>query len=150
MSHRRRINILLAEDNKHDAELVQEAFSDLEVNHSIQVVADGESALTMLRHRTPDVLFLDLNLPKLSGLGVLRKMRKTPTLAHVPVIILTNSTSDDDVYSAYRGGVNAYIRKPLGFDNLLRVVKSTVGFWFGVAVIPGFPTPQFNGPDTER
>lgn len=148
--NRRRINILLAEDNKLDAELVQEAFTDSQVNHDIQVVGDGEAALTMLKHRTPDVLFLDLNLPKMSGLDVLREMRKTPGLSHVLVIILTNSTSDDDVYAAYRGGANAYIRKPLGFDNLLKVVKTTVNFWFGVAVIPGFPPPQFNGHETER
>jgi len=138
------LNILLAEDNRHDAELITEAFADSEICHNIQVVADGEAALIHLRNRTPDLLFLDLNLPKMGGLDVLRSVRRTPNLEHVLVLILTNSTSDDDVYAAYRAGANAYIRKPLGFDSLLTVVKSTTAFWFRVAVIPGRPAPRID------
>lgn len=149
------VNILLIEDNKNDAQLVAEALKDASLPHRLDLVSDGEEALRHLREREmrPDLVLLDLNLPKLSGIEVLKAIKADPYLKVIPVIILTNSTAPDDVAECYENFANAYIRKPIGFDGLTATIITTGQFWFRTAVLPGnhtvlqrATTPPFGTP----
>lgn len=132
--------ILLVEDTISDAELIQEAFKDSEFQHHLDLVNDGEEALVFIRYREekPHLVLLDLNLPKKSGLDVLREIRNDPDpfLRSLPIIILTNSRSRKDILKAYTYGCNAYVRKPLSFEKLLSVIQATGQFWFNCAIVP--------------
>ena len=136
------INILLVEDNSTDAELFTEAFTEAcECPHHIQVASDGEEALRLLRAMRvkPRLVLLDLNLPKMSGLEVLQELRQDADLALslLPIIVLTNSRSSQDVTTAYAYRCNAFVRKPMGYPNILRTVKRIGRFWLKSAVLPG-------------
>ena len=130
-------DILLVEDNQTDAELVGEALKDSNIPHTLRVATNGEEALIILRTEEPppDLILLDLNLPKMSGLEVLREI-KTSDLRTIPVIVLTNSTSDEDVIQAYQSHCNAYIRKPLGFEGFVEAMMIIEAFWISVTTLP--------------
>ncbi len=133
-------SILLIEDTISDAELIKEAFLDSKIRHKLNLVTDGEKALRTLRElkEKPHLVLLDLNLPKKSGIEVLQEIRQDqdPFLSAVPVIILTNSRSQRDVLTAYTHGCNAYIRKPLRFEDLVTTIRNTGRFWFNCALVP--------------
>ena len=131
-----KVDILLVEDNKRDAELIAEALKESLTPHTLTLATDGEEALRILQQFQPHVVFLDLNLPRVSGLDVLRQIRQSPALRSLPVIILTNSRSQEDVQTCYDEFCNAYIRKPLGFDRITEVLTATSAFWFKVATLP--------------
>lgn len=136
------IHILLVEDNSTDAELFTEAFSEAcECPHALQVASDGEEAMQVLRalEIKPHLVLLDLNLPKKSGFEVLQELRQDPdpSLNLLPIIVLTNSRSNQDVTKAYAYRCNAFIRKPMGFPNIVRAVKQLGRFWLKCAVLPG-------------
>jgi two-component system, chemotaxis family, response regulator Rcp1 len=137
----REFKILLAEDNVNDAELISEAFKECRLNYQIQTVSTGEEAMQALHlaDQNPDLFLLDLNLPKKSGLEVLREVRADFRLAPIPVIILTNSQSDDDIFQAYGNCCSAYVRKPLGFDELVEAIQAIEDFWFETATLPNTP-----------
>jgi CheY-like chemotaxis protein len=147
MSHFR---ILLIEDNSRDVELVQLALEESAIDHTLHVETDGEAALRHLKDYSPrpDLVLLDLNIPKYNGLEVLKEIRKNPRLRALPVIILTNSNSQEDVRKAYATGCNAYIRKPLGFDALQKTVEVIQLFWCNVATLP--PRPDSIPPSDPR
>lgn len=131
------VAILLIEDNKRDAELIAEALKESQVPHRLTLAVDGEEALRLLRGTDqPHLVLLDLNLPKVSGVDVLRAIRQDPILRLTPVIILTNSRSEDDVETCYAACCNAYVRKPLGFDRITKMMDATAQFWFGAATLP--------------
>lgn len=133
-------DILLVEDNRTDAELIAEALKDSGLSHRLDIVTDGAEALKALKEPDkPHLVLLDLNLPKKSGIEVLRHMKRSPKLSLIPVIILTNSKSRDDVVRAYRAHCNAYVRKPIGFDALLAVIESTIRFWLRTATVANEP-----------
>jgi len=134
-------HILLAEDNATDAELISEAFKECRLDYQLQTVSTGEEAIRVLhlQDRNPDLFLLDLNLPKKGGLEVLREVRSDFRLATLPIIILTNSQSDEDILQAYGEGCNAYVRKPLGFDELVAAIQSLEEFWFETATLPNTP-----------
>jgi two-component system, chemotaxis family, response regulator Rcp1 len=138
------VNILLVEDNRTDAELIAEALKDSQIQHHLELASDGEQAMEYLYREDykPHLVLLDLNLPKKSGLEVLKEIRRDPFLRPTPVIILTNSRSQDDVVRSYSSFCNAYIRKPLGFEGLLATIRSTGRFWFGTATLPGLTEPM--------
>lgn len=133
------VDILLVEDNRVDADLVTEALKDAGILHRLDIVSDGEAALRNLRTREtlPDLVLLDLNLPKLHGIEVLKAIKTDPVLRVIPVIVLTNSTSPDDVAACYSHYANAYIRKPIGFDGLTTMISIAGQFWFKTVVLPG-------------
>jgi CheY-like chemotaxis protein len=139
------VSILLVEDNRTDAELIVEALKDSKLKYLLELASDGEKALECLYRENyrPHIVLLDLNLPKKSGIEVLTEIRRDPYLRSIPVIILTNSKSQEDVVRAYENYCNAYIRKPLGFDGLLSMLRITERFWFGIATLPGFTVPVF-------
>lgn len=137
------IEILLVEDNPGDARLAQEAIREAQMRNHLNWVVDGVEALTFLRrqgeHRQaprPDLILLDLNLPRKDGREVLAEIKKDERLKRIPVIVLTTSEAEEDISRAYRLKANCYITKPLELDHFVRIVKSIEDFWFRVVKLP--------------
>ena len=137
--------ILLVEDNRDDADLTVLAFRNNHIAHKIVVARDGAEALDILfgpagqsdaRPELPAVVILDLNLPKISGIEVLKNIRATPRTALLPVVVLTTSAEDADVLSSYRNGCNAYVQKPVSFDDFLDATCKLGLFWLLLNVQP--------------
>jgi CheY-like chemotaxis protein len=142
------VNILLVEDNSQDARLVREALKDSKLDHVLEVATDGEAAMQVLYSAEfrPHIILLDLNLPKKSGIEVLKEIKKDSSLRPIPVIVLTNSRSEDDVVLAYASHCNAYVRKPLGFDGLLDALNRIGQFWLDCATLPKQTAPDLSVP----
>jgi two-component system, chemotaxis family, response regulator Rcp1 len=139
----RPIEVLLVEDNAGDIRLTKEAFDEGKVRLNLSVARDGVEAMAFLRKegsfaRTayPDLVLLDLNLPKKDGREVLREMKNDPQLLRIPVVVLTTSGSDEDILGSYGLHANCYITKPVDMDQFVKVVKVLEEFWFVVAKIP--------------
>jgi len=129
--------VLLVEDNAADVVLLQEALREGGVELDLEVATDGERAMTDLRDgMLPDLVLLDLNLPRKDGREVLAEMKADPALAEVPVIVLTTSQSPGDVAFAYRNHANAYVRKPNGLEQLIDVTRAIRDFWVASATLP--------------
>ncbi len=128
--------ILLVEDNRADVRLTQEALLDAKVTNHLHVVGDGELAMAFLRRQPPyqdaprpDVVLLDLNLPKMSGPEVLDAVKSDPELRRIPIIILTTSSNEQDIVSSYDHHANSYVTKPVEFNDFAAAVQSIEGFW---------------------
>jgi chemotaxis family two-component system response regulator Rcp1 len=142
------IEILLVEDSPGDVRLTREAFKDARVLVNLQVAGDGEEAMAFLKREgkysskpRPDIILLDLNLPKKDGRAVLAEIKEDPKLQTIPVVILTTSASEADVLKSYSLHANCYITKPVDLDGFLKVVKSIDGFWLSVVRLPtGIPS----------
>lgn len=139
----RPVEILLVEDNPGDVELTANALRVGKVCNRMNVVEDGESALAFLRRQgnyagapCPDVVLLDLNLPRKDGREVLAEIKSDPVLKQIPVIILTTSQSEEDILRAYNLAANCYITKPVDLDQFTKVVQSIEEFWFTVVKLP--------------
>lgn len=135
--------ILMAEDNDADARLAEEALLDGKLDNILYRVKDGEEALAFLRNEVPyekmprpDLILVDLNMPKMDGSEVLAEIRKDPALSNIPVVILTTSDDEADVLRSYRLQANCYIKKPVDFDQFVEVVQSIQHFWFTVVSLP--------------
>ncbi len=147
MARKKQMRVLLVEDNLHDIEITQRAFSKSSVEVELVVVRYGQDALDYLNHRgqfhppdispRPEMILLDLNLPRMDGLEVLRKIKKDQHLRSIPVIILTVSDRNQDIAPSYDLGANTYIQKPVEFSDFLRVVKGIQDYWIGIASLPG-------------
>jgi two-component system, chemotaxis family, response regulator Rcp1 len=139
----RPVEILLVEDNPGDVRLAQEALRDAKMANNLNVVTDGVEALAYLRRegkhagaRRPDLMLLDLNLPKKDGREVLQEVKEDPDLRTIPVVVLTTSDADTDVIRSYELHANAYVRKPVDFDAFIEVVRTIEDFWFTVVKLP--------------
>lgn len=139
----RPIEILLVEDNPGDVRLTQEALKAGKIANHLSVVEDGERALEFLRqagryHDTarPDLILLDLNLPRKDGRELLTDIKQDPVLRKIPVVVLTTSQADEDICRAYSLNCNCYVTKPVNFDQFVEVVKSIQDFWFTVVTLP--------------
>ena len=137
------IEILLVEDNPGDARLTLEAFKEAKVINNLTVVNDGVEALDFLRRQgpyadavVPDLILLDLNLPRMDGRQVLAEIKADPLLMKIPVVVLTTSASQDDIARAYSSHANCYITKPVDLDQFLRVVQSIESFWLSLVKLP--------------
>ena len=131
-------SILLVEDSAPDAMLIREALLEAGVEGSVEVVTDGVLALARLRGGPPpDLMLLDLNLPRKDGRAVLAEMSADDDLREIPVIVLTTSSAPHDVKFAYRHCANSYVRKPLGLDRLVETARSIREFWLRTATLPG-------------
>lgn len=135
--------ILLVEDNLGDVELTREALAVAKVANRLHQVSDGEQAVAFLRKMEPytqvprpDLILLDLKLPRKDGREVLAEIKSDPALKTIPVIILTSSQEDEDILRAYQLNANGYIAKPVDFAGLVRVVRSLESFWLTVVVLP--------------
>lgn len=139
--------ILLVEDNAHDVELALTALAEHNLANEVQVVRDGAEALDYLycrgefadRHNEhPLVVFLDLKMPKVDGLEVLRQVKKDPDLRTIPIVVLTSSREEQDLVESYQLGVNAYVVKPVDFDKFVEMVQQLGLFW----VVLNEPPPR--------
>jgi len=139
----RPIEVLLVEDNPADVRLTQEAFREGRVANHLNVVSDGVEALEFL-HKTgkytgvprPDLILLDLNLPRKNGREVLEEIKSDPSLRRIPVMILSTSKADWDLQHAYNLHANCYIEKPVDVEQFLSVVRSIGDFWFTIVTLP--------------
>ncbi len=143
MSKTKPITILMVEDNATDVMITKEALDHAKVLNSLHVVDDGIEALDFLHRRgkhakapRPDLILLDLNMPRKNGQEVLAEIKADPKLKHIPVVILTTSKAEEDVLKAYGLFANCYVVKPVDFDVFADVVRSIQQFWFTVVTLP--------------
>ena len=143
MTKTKPITILMAEDNATDIMLTKEALEHAKVLNSLHVVEDGIDCLDFLYRRgkhakapRPDLILLDLNMPRKNGQEVLAEIKKDDKLKHIPVVILTTSKTEEDVVKAYGLFANCYVIKPVDFDVFAEVVRSIQEFWFTVVTLP--------------
>jgi chemotaxis family two-component system response regulator Rcp1 len=137
------IKILLVEDNEPDVVLTQEAFKEAKISNSLYVAEDGVEAIEFLRKQgkfadvpRPDLILLDLNLPRKDGRTVLEEIKADASLASIPVVILTTSSDERDIIRAYTSHANCYIIKPVDFLQFMNIIKSIEGFWLTVVRLP--------------
>ncbi len=139
----RPVEILLVEDNEGDIRLTQEAFRHSQVGNHLNVVRDGVEAIAFLKREDPyanavrpDIILLDLNLPKRNGIEVLAEIKQDDQLKRIPVIVLTSSQAEPDILSSYDLHANCFISKPIDLDRFLRVVQSIEDFWLTIVKLP--------------
>ncbi|MES2285102.1 MAG: response regulator [Bacteroidota bacterium] len=137
------IDILLVEDNLGDIRLTQEVLKDGKIKNKLSVVTDGEEAIFFLKKigkykdaTTPDLILLDLNLPKKDGREVLTEIKKDPNFSSIPVVILTTSDDEKDIVSSYAGQANAFITKPVDFNQFVTVIRAIEDFWLTIVKLP--------------
>jgi len=137
------VDILMVDDNPADVDLAREALSGTHRPYRLQSVADGEEALSFLTHKgvytqaaTPDLLLLDLNLPRKDGRHVLAEIKGNPQLSKIPVVVFTTSRAFSDVVASYELGANCYVRKPGTLPEFLATVRGVSDFWLRQAILP--------------
>lgn len=142
-NHTRPVEVVLIEDNPGDVRLLEEAFRELQANIRIQVAKDGAEGLDLVEKRalekllpSPDLILLDLNLPKISGHDVLERLKTNPSTRRIPIIVLTSSRADVDVRRAYDSHANAYLRKPSSLDDLISAAQQIKSFWMECVTLP--------------
>jgi two-component system, chemotaxis family, response regulator Rcp1 len=139
----RPVEVLLVEDNPGDVRLTKEALREGKVHNNLYVATDGVEALEFLRREgayadaaRPDVILLDLNLPRKDGREVLEEIKGDPALRNIPVVVLTSSEAEQDIVRAYDLHANCYVTKPVDLDQFIHVVKSIENFWFTIVKLP--------------
>lgn len=137
------VEILLVEDTESDVRLVQEMFKDMKVANNLWVARDGQEASDFVFQRgkytdapRPDLILLDLNLPRKDGREVLNEVKTDPGLKSIPVIVLTSSRAEEDIARAYAGHANSYITKPLELDSFIEVVNKIENYWLSIVELP--------------
>jgi CheY-like chemotaxis protein len=140
------ISVLLVEDDPGDVMLIREAFADHKVGNVLSTVSDGVEAMKFVRgegeyasFERPDLVLLDLNLPRKSGAEVLAEIKGDPALSMIPVIVLTTSESEEDVLRSYKLHANAYVTKPVDFDRFKEIVQQIDDFFIGIVKLPPRP-----------
>lgn len=144
------IDILLVEDNPGDADLAREALHNKKINNQLYVVGDGEAAMDFLHKKNdfvdaprPDLILLDLNLPRKDGREVLADIKAHKHLKRIPVVVLTTSKNEEDILTSYNLHANCYITKPIDLNQFVNVVRSIQDFWFSIVELP--PNGEENG-----
>ena len=139
----RQIEVLLVEDDPGDVMMTREAFQDYKLHNELHVVSDGSEAMAFLRQEgeyagrpRPDLVLLDLNLPRMDGRQVLEAIKSDPDLASIPVVVLTTSENEDDVLRSYSLHANAYVTKPVDFQRFIEVVRQIDDFFVSVVRLP--------------
>lgn len=137
------VEILLVEDNPGDIRLTQEALKEGKIYHNLRLAKDGEEALAMLRRQgehaslsLPDIIFLDLNLPKVDGRDVLARIKEDEELKVIPVVVLTSSEAEADILKVYNLHANCYVTKPVDLDQFMIVVRAIESFWMTIVKMP--------------
>uniref|UniRef100_UPI000BBC71B2 response regulator n=1 Tax=Calothrix sp. NIES-2100 TaxID=1954172 RepID=UPI000BBC71B2 len=137
------IEVLLVEDNPGDAQLTRIALEDSKISVNLNVVEDGVEAMAFLRKQDkyakvphPDIVLLDLNLPKKDGREVLAEIKGDANLKRIPVVVLTTSQAEEDILKAYNLAANCYITKPVDFDQFVKIIRSIENFWFAIVKLP--------------
>ena len=139
----RKLEVLLIEDDPEDVDLTQEALERSKVMIKLNVVNDGEEALAYLRREgqyqecpKPALVWLDLNLPGMSGQEILSAIRRDPSIKHIPIVVLTTSDADEDILKSYQLGANCYVQKPIGIREFQEMLNDLEKFWFAVVKLP--------------
>ena len=139
----RPIEILLVEDSKGDVGLIEEVFGEAKIRNNLHIAEDGEEAILFLNNKgqfldapRPDIILLDLNLPKKDGREVLEEVKEDDNLKNIPIVVLTTSKAEEDILRSYNLHANAYITKPVNFDQFIKVVKSIEDFWLEIVKLP--------------
>lgn len=142
------IEILLVEDNPGDVRLTREGLKECKLHNTLHVVRDGVEAMDFLHRKgkyvnavQPDLILLDLNLPKKHGQEVLAEIKNDENLKRIPVVILTSSNAEEDVFKSYGLHVNCYVTKPVDLDQFVKIVKSIHHFWFEIVRLPSEEKP---------
>lgn len=137
------VEILLVEDSPGDIRLTQEALRDSKISNNLHIAMDGEEALAFLKKEgkfsekpRPDLILLDLNLPKKDGREVLDEIKRDNDLKRIPVVILTISEAEEDIFKSYNLHANCYITKPVDLEQFIKVIKATENFWFTIVKLP--------------
>lgn len=140
------ITILLADDDPDDRMLTRDAFEESRIRNTLETVADGEELMNYLLHRGeysgenakphPSLILLDLNMPRKDGREALKEIKASPELRNIPVVVLTTSKAEEDIFRTYDLGVNSFIIKPVTFDGLVDVVKTLGKYWFEIVELP--------------
>ncbi len=143
---RRPITILLADDDEDDRKLAQDALAESRLANDLHTVEDGEELMDYLLRRgkyaaladspRPGLILLDLNMPKKDGREALREIKADPSLRQIPVVVLTTSKAEEDIYRTYDLGANSFITKPVMFESLVRVMKDLGTYWFEIVELP--------------
>jgi chemotaxis family two-component system response regulator Rcp1 len=143
------MHVLLVEDNLAEARLTQEALRETGLEHELHIVNDGEQALRFLcrvepyqEAPKPNIILLDLNLPRKHGFELLRNIKSDTRICSIPVIVISNSSAQEDIDEVYRRRANCYLTKPADLDDLFAMVRSMVDFWFKKAQLPTATTPN--------
>ena len=143
MSDSRNIEILLIEDNPGDARLTREALREGKIRNNLHHAKDGVEALAFLKREgihaeapTPDLILLDLNLPRMDGRQVLSEMKADPRLRVIPVVVLTTSEAENDIVKSYQLHANCYITKPVDLEKFIAIVRAIESFWLAVVTLP--------------
>lgn len=143
----RLVEVLLVEDDEAEADLTRETLQDQSISVKLNTVEDGIEAMAYLLQKgeyanavRPDVILLDLNMPKKDGREVLKELKNDDNLKHIPVLVLTNSSSDKDILIAYQLGANCYLKKPILLDEFAHVLKLIDRFWFNLVTLPIWQT----------
>ncbi|MGZ7067381.1 MAG: response regulator [Methanobacterium sp.] len=144
----KQVEILLVEDNEGDVGLIEEVFEDAKIRNNLHVTEDGEEAMLFLHKEgefsdapRPDMILLDLNLPKKDGREVLKEIKMDDDLKRIPVVVLTTSKAEKDILKSYDLHANSYITKPVDFDQFIKVIKSIEDFWLDVVKLPSKSEP---------
>jgi two-component system response regulator len=145
------IKILLVEDNPDDIDITKRALDEAKIVNRLWIVRDGQEAVDFLQHKgehqdcsanpKPGLILLDINLPKINGIGVLKAIKENPDLKRIPVVMLTVSKRDEDIVRSYNVGCNSFIQKPVNFENFVEVVKEIGLYWGLLNIVPP------NGPE---
>lgn len=137
------VEILLVEDSAGDARLVKEVLKDSKIHNNISHVEDGDAAIQFLRKqgqykdvKRPDLILLDLNLPKKDGRDVLKEIKGDEDLRRIPVVVITTSKSEEDVLRSYNLHANSYVQKPMDFEQFVKVVRNIEEYWFSIVKLP--------------
>ncbi len=146
MNTRKTITILLADDDEEDRMLIEEALEEARLANDVRTVADGQELLDYLRQEgayenaedspRPGLILLDLNMPRKDGREALREIKADPELRRIPVIVLTTSKEEEDIYRTYDLGVNSFITKPVSFDDLLEIMRTLGRYWLEIVELP--------------
>jgi CheY-like chemotaxis protein len=138
------IDVLLIEDDPGDILITQEAFEHHKIHNTLHVARDGQEGLDYLHQRgahegaqRPDLILMDLNLPKYDGRQLLEQIKSDPDLCHIPLVVLTTSSAEEDILRSYRLHANAYVTKPVGFDEFMNVIRQIDEFFVQVVRLPG-------------
>ncbi len=142
----RLLTILLADDDEDDRLMAREALEESHLLNPLETVEDGEQLLTYLRREgeyahladepLPGLILLDLNMPKMDGREALKEIKSDPKLCHIPIVVLTTSKAEEDIYRTYNLGVNSFISKPVSFHGLVDLMKNLGKYWFEIVTLP--------------
>ncbi len=142
MKIKSQVSILVADDDQDDCQIIKEALQESRLINQLHFVHNGEELLAYLKHKSekghplPGLILLDLNMPKMDGREALKELKGNPKLRQIPVVVLTTSKAEEDIFRTYDLGVNSFITKPIAFDSLVTIMRELGRYWFEIVELP--------------